>query len=200
MNFRVQPLRFFLCCAMTLLTAGCSSSKKSEEPEGATVSGLNRFMDKGFDKKNGQFNRNVVSRFDQMTYSADAKVKKGKFRTDQFAGKHDYTGSSAYKAKEFSQSGKMSRAGSETFGESSKESRDAGQEFGTTDSRYGSQQARQGDQEFGARDKAFKTRMVSDAAKSQKKNVRPEIIPKDEGEPDKTAYSEAEVRRLVNRN
>ena len=186
-------------CALLAL-AGCSSSKKDDESGGATASGLNRFMDKGFDRKKGQFDRNVVSEFDQKNFSASKTVKDQKFRTDPFAGKHDYTGSGDYKAKEFTQSGKVSKESAEAFSGATKESRDAGQDFGTTDSRYGSQQARQGDQKFGDNDKGFKTSAVRDAAKSQKKNVRPEIIPKDEGDAAKSAYTEAEVRRMVNRN
>lgn len=192
-----------LCLGVLITLSACSSSKKPDEPEGATVSGLNRFMDKGFDKKSGQFDRNMVSKFDQRNFGTDKKkVKEGRFHADSYAGKHDYTGAGEYKTKEFNQSGKVSRENKEVFNQSGKESREADQEYASKDSRYGSQQARQDDKEFGGNDKNYKTGEVHDAAKSQKKNVRPEIIPKegDGTDGDKSAYSEAEVRRLVNRN
>ena len=196
---RPPLLPCILGCVMTMVAASCSSSKKNEEPEGAKISDLNRFMDKGFDPKKGQFDSGIRSQFDQKNYSAGKTVNDQRFRTDSFAGKHDYTGSSTYKEKEFSQSDKTSREGGRTYAASGRTPEEANESYETKDSRYGSQQARQGDQSFAGGDESYKTREVRDAAKSQKKNVKPEIIPKDD-ESDKPAYSEAEVRRMVNRN
>lgn len=179
---------------------GCSSSKKADDSDGATVSGLNRFMDKGFDRKSGQFDRGKVSEFDQSRYAASKKVKSDRFHTGSFAGKHDFTGSRSFKAKEFAQSDKVSREQTQAFGGAGKESREASQEYATKESRYGNQQSRQGEKRFGAEDKGFATRSVSDVVKAQEKNERPQMIPRDEGESGKPAYTESEVKRLINRN
>lgn len=199
MNHRLQFVRF-VCLGVSIACAACSSSKKTDEPGGATVSGLNRFMDKGFDKKSGQFDRNIVSQFDQRRYGGGRKFKEDSFHTESFAGKHDYKGADDFKAKEFSQSGKTSREASQEYSRADKAPREADQKFASKDSGYDDQKARQGGQEFSGDDKSFKTGEVRDAAKSQKKNTRPEIIPKDETEDGKSVYSEAEVKRLVNRN
>ena len=201
MNHRHLP-SLALCLGVLLTLGSCSSSKRNEETEGASVSGLNRFMDKGFDKKSGQFDRNIVSQFDERRFGADKKIKEGRFHAGSFTGKQDYKGATGYKAKEFSQSDKLSREGKEAFAGTGKEAREGDEKFASKDSRYESQRARQGDQEFSGDDKNFKTGEVRDAAKAQKKNTRPEIIPKDgdERDGDKPAYTEAEVKRLVNRN
>jgi hypothetical protein len=192
-------LQCVLGCVMMLLIASCSSSKKSDEPAGATNSGLNRFMDKGFNRKKGEFDTGIASQFDQKNFGTDKKVKEQQFQTDSFAGKHDYTGTSDYKSKEFTQSGQESRAGKETYTGSSKTSQVADKSFDTKDSSEGSQEAKQGDKSFAGGNETYKTTDVRDAAKSQKKNVKPEIRPA-EDEEGKSVYSEADVKRMVNRN
>lgn len=199
MNRRPPSLKCILGCVTTLLIASCSSHKKGGEASGATVSGLNRFMDKGFDRKNGEFDKSIISKFDQRNYAAGSKIKEQKFHTGSFAGKQDYNGLSGYKSKEFKQSGQMSTEGKGVFSESSKTSQVGDKSFATKDSREGGHDAMQGGKSFAGGDKSYTTSEVRDAAKSQKKNVKPNIIAKDD-EMGKTAYSEADVKRMVNRN
>ena len=189
----------FVFMPVALSITGCSSSSKKDEPQGATASGLSRFMDKGFDRKKKEFDKNIRNQFDQKNFAADKKVKERQFKTDSFSGKHDYNGKDEYKAKEFSQSDKKTREEGESFSGADKKSNTADKDFATKDSRFGSQQSKEGDKSFSGSDDVFKTRMVSDAAKSQKKNTKPLIVPK-EGEGGKSAYTEEEVRRMVNRN
>jgi hypothetical protein len=199
MNHHPPSLQCVLGCVTVLLIASCSSSNKSDEPSGATSSGLNRFMDKGFDRKKGQFDTEITSQFDQKNFGSAKKVKEQQFKTDSFAGKHEYAGSSDYKSKEFTQSGKESKEGAEKYAGSSKTSQVADKSYDTKESREGGQEAGQGSKSFADGNQTYQTTDVRDAAKSQKKNVKPEIRPA-EDEEGKSAYSEADVKRMVNRN
>lgn len=186
--------------ALTLMSACSSSSKKDEEEKtGASSGGLSRFMDKGFDKKKKEFNKDIRSRYDQQTFTADKTIKDRQFKTDKFNGKSDYNGSHDYKAKDFSQADKKSREESHSFEQGDKKPRESDKSFTTKDSRLGDDKAREGDKSFARSEERFKTRLVSDAAKAQKKEQKPLMIPKD-GADGKTAYTEEEVRRMLNRN
>ncbi len=197
---RPPPLPCCISMCAALLFAGCTSSKsKKEQSTGAATSRLSRLHEKGFDRKTGNLDHSIRSQFDQKTYAARGKVKEEKFRTGKYSGKHDYTGAGGYKAKEFSQADKMSREGEETFTGSGKTSKEADKEFSAKESRYGGQMARQGDKSFAGADDTFKTRAVSDVAKSQKNEQRPLMIPKDDAS-GKSVYSESDVKRMVNRN
>lgn len=194
--------RLFWLPVALIVMDGCSSSSKKEEGKEKAAGkseDLSRFMDKGFDKKKGKFNENVRSRYDQQTFSADKTIADRRFKTDAFNGKSSYKGAHEYKAKEFAQADKKSREETHGFKDSDKKPRESGKAFDAKESRFSDDKAREGDKSFAQHDKKFKTRMVSDAAKSQKKNAKPLIIPK-EGEDGKTAYTEEEVRRMVNRN
>jgi hypothetical protein len=194
------PFRLFMCAIM-LLTVGCSSSKKKKTKDtGAETSRLNSIQTKGYDRKKGEYDHSIRSEYDQKNYTADKKVKDQKFRTDSFTGKHNYTGSTEYKSKEYSQSNKMSRDQKGLFYGARKTPRDASQSYSTKDSRYDSQMSKQNDKGFADQNDTFKTGEVRDAAKSMKKNTKPLMIPKDEADPAKSAYTEADVRRMVNRN
>ena len=196
---------FISACTLVVLLAGCSSSKKqTEEFTGATASSPTRIQDKGWDRKKHEYSHDLRSEFDQKTYSSGSKSNDKKFNTNSFSAKHDYSGSSDYKAKEFSQSDKVSREGGETFSGSDKTSREGSKDYSTKgyttkESGYGIQKARQGDKEFAGGDESYKTRSLWDAVKSQKENTKPKILPK-EDESGKSVYTEADVKRMVNRN
>ncbi|MBX7208352.1 MAG: hypothetical protein K1X78_08590 [Verrucomicrobiaceae bacterium] len=197
--------RLLFSCALTALASSCSSSKKDEqEPEGATVSGLDRFQDKGFDRKTGKYSADVRSQYDQKNFSSSTELNQRKFSTGIFSGKHDFEGSSRYKAGEYSQSGKVSREAGSTWSGATKTPREASKDYTTKDyaakeSRYSGQQARQGDKTFAGSDETFRTRAVWDAEKSQKQNKKPTILPKEDST-GKSVYSEADVARMLNRN
>lgn len=191
-------LGFVLCLLMA--AASCSSSnKQEEETAGIKVSSLDRFMNKGYDRRQRDWNHDMRSRYDQKSFSADKRVKSREFKTNNFAGKHDYSGSEKFKSSEFKQADKDSALANQTFGQSEKAARDSGQGFDAKTSRYDNQQSTAGDEVYSGADERFKTRAVSDAAKSQKKNTRPVII---HSEPDrsKSTYDEADIKRMINRN
>lgn len=156
-------------------------------------------MDSGFDKKGKKYDTSIRSKFDQKTYNADSKFKSSEFKTKDYAGKHEFHGSDKYKTSEFSQVGKSSRESDEAFKGATKSARESNESFDTSASRYASQQSRDRSKVFGDANEEFETGSVRDVVRSQKKNQRPEIIQKS-GERGKTAYTEDDVRRMVNRN
>lgn len=190
--------RLFVCAAIFLASCGSSDSKK-EKDTGAETSRLSHLQEKGFDRKKKEYDHSIRSQYDQKSYSARGKVKEEKFRAGKYTGKHDYTGAGGYKTEKFAQSDKVSREGKETFSGAGKSSKEADKEFSAKGSRYEGQMARQGDKSFADGDDTFKTRAVSDVAKSQKNDMRPQMIPKDDAS-GKSVYSESDVKRMVNRN
>lgn len=186
--------------ALGFMSACSSSSKKSdEEKAGATAGGLGRFMDKGFDKKKKEFSKDIRSRYDQQTFTADKTIKDRRFDTGNFNGKSNYNGSRDYKAQDFTQADKKSREETHRFEQADKQPRESDRNFTTKGSRLADEKAREGDKSYAQGDEQYKTRMLSDAAKAQKKEQKPLIIPK-EGDDGKRAYTEEEVRKMVNRN
>ena len=191
-------LRFLSITLAIAMLSHCSSSKKESEPEGATVSRIDRSMNKGFDRKKKQYDTEFRSEFDQKSYIGNKKVKGKKFRTGEFTGSDTYKGTSEFKAGEFAQSDKASRAGNQEFSQAGKSPRDATQTFNTGASRDASRNAPQSEKAFAQGDEVFSTRTVGDAAKAQEKNVLPKII-KVETQGGETVYTEQDVKRMLNR-
>lgn len=193
------PLHLLLITLTLTSLCQCSSSQKKDEPEGATVSRIDRSMNKGFDRKKKQYDTGFRSEFDQKSYIGNKKVKGKKFRTGEFSGSDTFKGTSDFKAGEFAQSDKASRAGDQAFSQAGKSPRDATQTFNTDASRDASRSAPQSDKAFSQGDDIFSTRAVRDATKAQEKNVLPKII-KVETQGGETVYTEQDVKRMINRN
>lgn len=182
------------------VAAGCSSSKKKKETfTGATGSSISRVQDKGWDRKKREYDHSVRSEFDQKTFSAKSKVKDKTFKTDNFSGKHDYKGASAFKSKEYADAGKQSREAKEHFKDGAKTSKEASKDFATKNSKFDNQKLHGADKSFADANDTYKTGEVRDAAKSQKKNTKPKILPKEDAM-GKSVYTEDDVKRLLNRN
>lgn len=196
-------MKLMIRSAFILYLAGqavsCSSSSKEQEAAGVKVRSLDTFMNKGYDRRKRDWDHDMRSRYDQKTYSAGQAVKSREFKTDAFAGKQEYSGAGKFESAEYQQATKGSALANQAFNQSGKTAPDSSRGFDAQSSDYQNQQARQGDQAFAAADEKYKTRAVSDAAKSQKKNVRPFII---QGEPEssKPTYQEADIKRMINRN
>lgn len=193
MKFR--PLSFLL----VLLTASCSSSKKDEESkeqgDGATVSNIGRFMDKGYDRKTREWRSDMTSQFDQKTFSNHKEFKSGKFKTSEFAGTNEFHTGKQFKTKDFAQADKKSGWFNKMFGGSSKESSEAGKVFGTKTSSLGGQTSSFADKTFAGGDDQYSTRSYLEAEKSIQKSQKPLIITQDPGK----GYSEDQIKGLLGR-
>lgn len=192
-------IRAALILCLAVLAVACSSSSTEEERPGIKVSSLDTFMNKGYDRRKRDWDHDMRSRYDQKAYSTDQAVKSREFKTGVFAGKQEYSGSEKFESAEYQQANKGSALASQAFSQSGKTAPDASQSFDAQSSNYQNQQARQGGQAFAAADEKYKTRAVSDAAKSQKKNVRPFILQGDT-ENSRPTYQEADIKRMINRN
>jgi hypothetical protein len=189
---------------ITLALVSCSSGEKKPEPKKADGSLTSRMLmpdrnkrsdfDTAREKTTGQ-KSGIAGFFQRQSVKGDAYTGKKSFR----AGK-------GFKTAEFSQSDLKNRASKERskiegqrFNQSDTTAREGSQVFGTEASRYDNQAARQQGGVFSEADERFGTSAVRDASKSQQKNVRPLIIDSYQKE-GKSAYSEDDVRRMVNRN
>jgi hypothetical protein len=94
------------------------------------------------------------------------------------------------KQKNTSMAGKNYHAVQSTMGEG---------RYSTTAADLGNTQSRYGNNAFNTSQSRFQNQSVRDAARSRAENVRPTILPRETGPQERTAYSEAEVRSMVNR-
>ena len=194
-----------LLAAASLLSA-CSSS----EPAAAdNDSGQGRLM-RASNEKPSYEKRSAFERQRQTTgqkSSIAGFFQRKTMKSSSFTGKKSFYSGGDYKAGEFSQSTKRSNAADKDFSGAGQRfdqadgtPRDAGKSFATSGSRYQNQPADQQGAAFTSADERFGTSPVRDALKSQKKNVRPPIIANPARQEGKTAYTEDEVKRMVNRN
>lgn len=121
------------------------------------------------------------------------------FGTSERHPEKSFSGNKSFAARESKLLEKRSRSADQQFHDAGERSPDGGKTFTTSRSRLGSQESRLSDQTFAQSSDSFQTGLVRDATKSQQKNVQPIMIMPTENEVPRT-YSEAEIKRMVNRN
>lgn len=194
--------------AAGLLLGACSSSERetanNESTQGRLLRASLTDPRKSSDKR---------SAFERQRETTGQKSSIASFFQRQSVKNHSFTGNKAFhsgdefKAGQFSQSSKKSQAGDDTFSRSGQRfdqarqtPAEAGKTFATSASRYQNQSAAQEGDAFQDATDRFATSPVRDALKSQQKNERPKILPNPARQEGKTAYSEDDVKRMVNRN
>lgn len=194
--------------AACLFLGACSSSEREPADDGSTQGRLLRASltdpRKSADKR---------SSFERQRETTGQKSSIASFFQRQSVKNRSFTGSKAYhsgddfKAGRFNQSSKKSPAGDDAFSragqrfeQASQTPAETGKNFATSASRYQNQPATQEGDAFHDATDRFATSPVRDALKSQQKNERPKILPNPARQEGKTAYSEDEVKRMVNRN
>lgn len=195
-----------LTLAASLLLCACSSSDPQTADNDSTQG---RLMRASLAKPD----RGVRSSFERQRQTTGQKSSIASFfqrksvKGDSFTGSKAFHSGSDFKAGQFSQAGKKSSAGDDTFsragqrfGQADQSPAEAGKSFATSSSRFQNQTAAQEGDAFSDATDRFSTSPVRDALKSQQKNERPKIIPNPARQEGKTAYSEDEVKRMVNRN
>jgi hypothetical protein len=198
---------FCVPALVTMLVVSCSSSSKDEAAgdtaaDGAPQQGdISKYMQRGWDPKARDFDHQIRSQFDQQSFAAGKNLKTREFRTGDYTGQRSFKNATDYQAGEFSQADKRSRDAASGFRAAGTTSRDAGRTFATDTSRDADRQSRDAGRRMAGADERFATGAVRDALQSQQKNNRPKIIKSlNEGFEGRTAYSEADVKRMVNRN
>lgn len=190
------PVRLLLCLSAGLVLCQCSSTAKKKDPSQQTL----------MQRTNAKPDQNKRSSFEK--YMTDPKLAKGgagayfqkqAHHSKSFNGGAAYAGQKQFKTSQ-SKFGRSQAGGADmTYALGDKRASGMKNSFKTDVSRFGSQQAREGGSIFSGADNMFKTNSALPRSKSFGK--APSIIENynDMGGK-KSAYSEAEVKKLLNRN
>lgn len=174
--------------------AACSSADApKQQPMSENMA--SRILSKDMNKRSS-FETAMVSQNSGM----GSYMEKQGYKSKSYTRTHDFNTPKTLKQKEFVRSGESNALGLKAYDQTPSEGHFTKKGFTAKSAREGSQVARQQGQAYNAANESFRTRSVSDAAKSQSENIRPLIIKPDGPVSDGTAYSEEDIRRLVNRN
>lgn len=189
--------RLLICfCAAVVLCQCTSTKKKKEDP---AEQSLVKRTTAGVDM-------NKRSRYEK--YMGDPKLSKSSagsyfqkqaHHSKSFNGGDSYSGQKEFKTGQ-SVYGKSKANFDMTYELGNKQALGKNSSFKANESRFGSQKAREGESLFSGANNQFKT--GSALTRSQSTGKAPKIIENynDRGEGKKSAYSEEEVRKLLNRN
>jgi len=191
-------VRLLICLSAAVLLCHCSGTEK-KNVNTADLS-LEKRTTMGVDmNKRSQFEK----------YMNDPKLAKGsagshfqsqKYNAKSFNGGNSYAGMKQFKTRQ-TQFGKSKTKGFDmTYALGDKQAGGMNHNFKTDVSQFSNQQAREGKSIFSGADNTFKTGSALTRSKSIGKP--PHIIENynDKGNGKKSAYSEEEVRKLLNRN
>lgn len=191
-------VRLLICLSAGTVLCQCTSTKKKKE-DPAEQSLVKRTTSGVDPNKRSQYEK----------YMTDPKLSKGSagsyfqkqtHHSKSFSGSNSYSGQKEFKTSESLYGRSKAKNFDMTYALGDKQALSKKNGFKTDESRFGSQKAREGDSLFGGADNQFKTGSALTRSKSLGK--APKIIENynDRGEGKKSAYSEEEVRRLLNRN
>jgi hypothetical protein len=175
------------------LTSCGSSGAPTQQPmsEGMAARILSRDMN-----KRSSFESAMVSQNSGM----GSYLEKQGYQAKSYQQTQDFTQPKNLKQKDFSRANQSNPLGSKNFNQTDKANGFTRDNFATTTAREASQIASQQGRTYNGASKSFRTRSVSDAAKSQAENKRPIIVKPDGPISDGAAYTEDEIRSLINRN
>ncbi len=194
MPFLSRPMNALSGVLLGALAACSSGDKKTTGQKPMTDSMAGRVMNTDINKRSS-FESSLVRRNSGM----GKHLQQRGFKAKDYAGNTSYKVPKTLKQQSFSGADDRSRMGRQEFSGSHQQNRFADDNFSTAAAREAGTSARQQEQVFRESNDGFKTGQVRDAARSQADNKRPLIV-KPKGEThDATAYSEDEIRRLVNR-
>lgn len=193
-------LRMLLCILLGVAACQCSSSSKKKKKNPAEMSleeRARRKPDNSMLNERSQFEKHLTS---QMTGKglSGSYLEKQKHHAGSFVGANEYAGGKQFKTEQ-SWFGKSKAPGMDmTYALGDKQAGSMSSRFKTDG--FDTRQAREGSSVFSGADGAFKTR--SALTRSQNIGRAPNIIENynDRGGGKKSAYTEDEVKRLLNRN
>ena len=141
------------------------------------------------DSMRSSFEKSIPKSTTEKSYKASA------FNAKDAAGMKKFSGTdSAYGAKDFAGAGKKSRIEAKTAREAEERNRLASQMFRTPDNRFDAKASPEGGKTFTQGNGTFATRENRAGTKELEKNKKPVMQ-----EPDKSTYSEDDVKRLLNK-
>lgn len=194
-----QPVRLLICVSAGLVLCQCSSTEKKKTKDKSEMSLSQRAMAKPDDKQRSSFEKYITDPKMAKGSSAGAYFQKQVHHSKSFNGGDAYAGQKQFKANQ-SRFGKSQARGADmTYALGDKQPSGMKDSFKTDASKFGSQQAREAGSAFNGGDNIFKTGSALTRSKGTPK--APLIIENlDAVSSKKSAYSEDEVKRLLNRN
>lgn len=192
------PLPLLLCFFISAALCQCSSDgEKTAKKDYASMSLAQRSMQKPDMNRRSHFEKSITN--SSSKNGAGSYFQHQAATAGSFAGVGSFAGQKAFKAKE-SRFGKTTARGLDlTYALGDMKASESGSQFDTEASKLGTMQAREGRAKFSGADDEFKTRHALPGSK--RKGKEPTIIETIEATPTKKgAYSEEEVRKLLNRN
>lgn len=193
-------VRFLICLSAGVVLCQCStkSSTKKKKVDPSEQKLLQRTTSGVDMTKRSQYEK-YMSDPKLAKSSAGSYFQKQTHNSKNFGGNNSFSGQKQFKTNQ-SVYGKSKANFDMTYALGDKQALSTKNGFKAGESRFGNQKAREGDSLFGGADSQFKTGSALTRSKSFGK--APKIIENynDRGEGKKSAYSEDEVRRLLNRN
>lgn len=190
-------LRLLICLSTGFALCQCSSNeKKKVDPAEQTLA---KRTTSGVDMNKRSRYEKFMSDPKLSKSSAGSYFQKQTHHSKSFNGGDSYSGQKEFKTSQ-SLFGKSKANFDMTYALGDKQALGKNSTFNADESRFGKQKAREGDSLFSGADNEFKTGSALTRSKSTGK--APKIIENynDRGEGKKSAYSEEEVRQLLNRN
>lgn len=188
-----------IAAAVVSLLASCHSTHKKDTAEGASSGDLGKRLLKVDQTKTSEFEK----KFDTASLGDRGLMKamgKRSYSASDYKGNTTYKGSKDYQTKLFAQADKTSREQSHVSSMASKKERSSDKTFQTGDSRFSNKKAPGDHMAFNRSKQEFKTSDFGPGKKSLQDNKRPYFQPAGELDQGKTAYSEQDVKALLNRN
>jgi len=191
-------LRLLICLSAGVVLCQCTSTKKKKEDPAAQS--LVKRTTSGVDMNKRSKYEKYMSDPKLANSSAGSHFQKQTHHSKSFNGGDSYSGQKEFKTSESIYGRSKSKNFDMTYALGNKQALNKNNSFKAAESRFGSQKAREGDSLFSGADNEFKTGSALTRSKSTGK--APKIIENynDRGEGKKSAYSEEEVRKLLNRN
>jgi hypothetical protein len=190
-------MRLLIClCAGVVLCQCTSTKKKKEDP---AEQSLVKRTTSGMDTSKRSKYEKYMNDPKLANSSAGSHYQKQMHNSKSFNGSNSYSGQKEFKTSQ-SVYGKSKAKFDMTYALGDKQALSKNNSFKAGESRFGNQKAREGDSLFSGADNQFKT--GSALTRSKRFGKEPKIIENynDRGEGKKSAYSEDEVRKLLNRN
>ncbi|MFN0076595.1 MAG: hypothetical protein ACKVY0_08985 [Prosthecobacter sp.] len=191
-----QSVRLLICLSAGVVLCQCSSPKK-KKTDLADMKLEQRAMLKPDDKRRSQFEKYLTGS-NGLKGSAGTHFQKQTHHSKSFSGGNSYAGQKQFKTSQ-SWFGKSKAPGMDQTYALGDKTPSGLNGFKTNQSRFGSMQSREGAAAFNGSRDIFKT--DSALTRSQSIGKAPSIIENynDLGNK-KSAYTEAEVKKLLNRN
>ena len=193
-----QPVRLLICISAGIVLCQCSSTEKKKKDK-SEMSLSQRAMAKPDDKQRSSFEKHITDPKMANGSSAGAYFQKQMHHSKSFNGGDAYAGQKQFKTDQSRFGKSRSQSADMTYALGDKQPSGMNGAFKTDASRFGSQQAREGGSAFNGGDNIFKT--GSALTRSKGTPQAPKIIENFNDRGGKaSAYTEDEVKKLLNRN